>query len=352
MDLATQLFEDGVVVISSDFLLQNLNHYRSEFDSTIKQFPEFKIHPGLDEIIKDTTDKISRYSLGGTSFVGNPSVFHAPFFRKMRETVMFIAIEQLFYNYKQKYLHSSYNIEQIIDRIMIRPPGDVATAEVWHRDESPKSDVLNGDLTFGGWINYDNESQYFSCVKGSHKNLDVTKRDSKKGFHKVDKADIPKYKANKCLVEIPPASIIIFIEDLVHEIFNSKNAIKPYTSIRQFFGWRLTKHKNQSIHGNNELRTMLNNQSVIPLKSGQIPAVYPKTCVIYTVQRARKDKFIEEALIRPDIIDIKTRSIKSLKEINVNMYEDYLEREIQMLFSNRIFELCNPYTNELEFVMF
>jgi hypothetical protein len=350
MNLANQLFEDGVVVISSDFLLNNLHNFRSEFDSTIKKFPEFKIHPGLDEIVKDTKDQVLRYGLGGTSFIGNPSVFHAHFFRKMREIVMYIAIEKLFRDYKRLYLDPSFNIEQIIDRIMIRPPKDIASAEAWHRDEAPKSDVMNGDLTFGGWINYDKESQYFSCVKGTHKNLDVTKRDKKKGFHKVDKSDIPTYKENKCLVEIPPASIIIFIEDLVHEIFNSKKSIKQYTSIRQFFGWRLTKHVNQSIHGDN-LRIMLQNQSVIPLKSGQTPALYPKTCIMYTIQRERKDKFIEEALIRPEILDVKTRSIKSLKEINVEMYKEYGEREIKMLFSNNTFELTNPYTNEMEVIV-
>jgi len=351
MNPANQLFEDGVVVISSDFLLANLNNFRSEFDSTIRKFPEFKIHPGLDEIAKDTSDRVSRYGLGGTSFIGNPSVFHAPFFRKMRETVMYIAIEKLFRDYKNLYLDSSYNIEQIIDRIMIRPAKDVASAEAWHRDEAPKSDVVNGDQTFGGWINYDKEPQYFSCVKGTHKNLDITKRDKKKGFHKVDKADIPTYKENKSLIEIPPASIIIFIEDLVHEIFNSKKSIKQFTSIRQFFGWRLTKHVNQSIHGEH-LCTMLQNQSVVPLKSGQIPPIYPKTCIMYTVQRERKDKFLEEALIRPDILNVKTRSIKSLKEINVEMYEEYLEREIKMLFSNNKFELFNPYTSEIEIVVF
>lgn len=351
MNLANQLYEDGVVVISSEFLLQNLHTFRSEFDSTIQHFPEFKIHPGLDEIVKDTSERVLRYGIGGTSFIGNPSVFHAPFFRKMREIVMYIAIEKIFRDYKQLYLDSSFNIEQIIDRIMIRPPKDVATTEAWHRDEAPKADVINGDLTFGGWINYDKESQYFSCVKGSHKNLDVSKRDTKKGFHKVDKADIPQYKANKSLIEIPSASIIIFIEDLVHEIFNSTKSIKQYTSIRQFFGWRLTKHSHQSIHGD-QLRTMLLNQSVVPLKSGQIPAIYPKTCIMYSLQRERKDKFIEEALIRPDILDVKTRSLKSLKEMNLQMYEEYNEREILMLFSNNKFELTNPYTNELELVVF
>ena len=37
-------------------------------------------------------------------------------------------------------------------------------------------------------------------------------------------------------------------------------------------------------------------------------------------------------------MNVKTRSIKSLKEINVEMYEEYLEREIKMLFSNNKFE--------------
>ena len=43
---------------------------------------------------------------------------------------------------------------------------------------------------------------------------------------------------------------------------------------------------------------------------------------------------------------------KSLKEINVEMYEEYSEREIKMLFSNNKFDLCNPYTNQIEVVVF
>ena len=71
MNLSDQLYEDGVVVITSAFLLQNLPKYRNEF---FKQFPEFKIHPGLNDLVKDTTDRVLRYGIGGTSFIGNPSI--------------------------------------------------------------------------------------------------------------------------------------------------------------------------------------------------------------------------------------------------------------------------------------
>ena len=348
MNPAQELFENGVTVIKPNFLISNLDQIRSDFDEAIKSFKEFKIHPAINEIRKGMDTEVARYALGGTSFIGNPSAFHAPFFRKMRETVMYLAIRDLFKDYKETYLSESFNLEQIIDRIMIRPPGDVPNKESWHRDESPMADVLNGDLTFGGWVNYDKEPQYFSCVPGTHKNLDPTTRDPKKGFHKVDKKNISTYEKMKVLVEIQPGEMIVFIEDLVHEIVSNAKSKKSFTSIRQFFGWRFTKQKGISIH--KHLDELLEKQSVVPLKSGQIPAMIPKIYDAFPTHQKKRKRFVHSALLSPDILNTKTRNVDSLLEAGLELYPPYEEREKQMLRSDNTFELTNPETNEIEVI--
>lgn len=348
MNPAQELFENGVTVIKPRFLSNNLDEIRTDFDEAIKSFKEFKIHPSIDEIKKDIGESVSRYALGGTSFIGNPSAFHAPFFRKMREIVMFLAIRDLFKEYKSAYLSESYNLEQIMDRIMIRPAGDVPCNESWHRDESPMADVLNGDLTFGGWVNYDKEAQYFSCVPGTHKNLDPAARDPEKGFHKVAKKDIPTYERHKALIEIKPGEMIVFIEDLVHEIVSNAKSKRKFTSIRQFFGWRFTKQQGVSIHKN--LDELLEKQSVIPLKSGQIPAIIPKIYDAFPTHKRKRKRFVDAALVSPEILNNKTRNIDSLKEAGLPLYPAYSEREKKLLLANNTFELRNPDTNEIEIV--
>ena len=61
-----------------------------------------------------------------------------------------------------------YLLEQVVDRVMIRRPGDKPVAEMWHRDVAMNAKPT--DKIFGGWINldpHDFEPQNFSCVLGS-----------------------------------------------------------------------------------------------------------------------------------------------------------------------------------------
>jgi hypothetical protein len=69
---------------------------------------------------------------------------------------------------------SDYKLEQLIDRLMYRPKGASATAESWHRDNTPGAQP--SDHTFGGWWNLDAETQKFSYARGTHLIHDDSKK--------------------------------------------------------------------------------------------------------------------------------------------------------------------------------
>ena len=82
--------------------------------------------------------------------------------------------------------------------------GLAPSAESWHCDEAELA--LPDDLLFGGWWNFDDEDQFFSCVPGSHVAVS-----GNKGFALVkDKEQIKAYKQASAKVRIPPGSIIVF----------------------------------------------------------------------------------------------------------------------------------------------
>ena len=161
------------------------------------------------------------------------------------------------------------NIEQIIDRMMFRPRENNPTGESWHRDVA--TNMEDGDIVFGGWINLNKYDHYFSCVLGTHNDEGSL---TTKGFAEISRQDALVYKTHKKRkkVRIPPGHLMIFNERLVHEVLASTKK-KSAPVIRLFTSWRLTKSTTPLIP---DLRTKLNDCDVMPLKSGQVPRMYAK----------------------------------------------------------------------------
>ena len=203
---------------------------------------------------------------GGFGAHGNMDSFHNPVVRELRRAAH-RAVLPLFRFY------GNVNLEQIVDRVCVRPKGQSPTAESVHRDEAPKAEP--NDLIFGGWVNLNNTSQYFSCAKGTHREVSQNS-----GFAKIkDPDDIAKYKALCDLVEVPPGHMIIFYERIVHQVLSNRAKTDMY---RLFTGWRLTTHSEPLIP---DIERLLREQRVIPLKSGQLPPMYPN---LYWVNWRRK----------------------------------------------------------------
>ena len=327
------LYTQGVVVIPIQHFIDNLPQLREEFENELMHAPEFIRHPGLNDLTKRAE---SRYNIGGTAVLGHPSVFHNALSRKLRNDVTYYLCNRVFREYIATYAPGA-KLETVIDRIMCRPPLDVATKESWHRDESPYAS--DADMVFGGWLNLDLGVQRFSCVLGTHH--ETSRR---LGFAKIPTEQHAEYNRQKTIIEIPPGNILIFSENIVHEILSDKSTIKPYASIRQFIAYRIT-HSTEPLVGREELNKTLNVQAACRIKSGQMPRLYPKVAMIYTAQRENKDLFIREMTIGPEYIDRKTHNFVSLSELG-HMYPAYEAYERQILIPGRRKLVKHPVTGK------
>jgi len=400
MDYADQLWHNGVVVVCPEWsnTPAKVAKLRREFEADVVHWPEFKRHPTFNDVSKDwknaegkdahftleeqtgktgkTKNKkifaddayLNRYSLSGTSFIGNPSAFHCMFVRRMRNNVMHTLIEQLFRPYIQRY-KPGMKLEQVMDRVMIRPAGDVASAESWHRDLAPRvtdADVRAGDQVFGGWMNFDDNVQQFGCIVGTHKSAPARLE----GFYKVDTKS-QEYAAlhdhtHRVRVQVGSGCIIVFAEDLLHHIF--PRPLK-YTSVRQFFGWRITHH-NDALFGRKYIQHVLATQGETQIKSNQWPRLWSKQ---EFYQKGRKEKWMAANLTRgedamylnaakdPAMKGLAAKgekpfkddedmdaSMKSLADQGLQLHPAYSADEMALLFPAHSFTLINPTTGKRE----
>ena len=303
---------------------------QKDYHKTLDNFIEYK---------KVKTCKQKGFVLGGFSALANPSSFHNKFVRKLRQWCMSHLIQTLFCEYPE------YCLEQIIDRMMYRPKGFKPSTESWHRDEAPNAQ--NGDKTFGGWINLDSTNQYFSAVPKTHKQVS-----GHKGFALIkSKEEKEEYNKNKFKIVIPPGHILVFYENMVHEVL-SKKSKKPIQ--RVFLAWRLTRF-NEPYFPN--IKLLLKTQSVMPLKSLQIPPVYAK--LHWTNWRGKIEEFSKN--IKDECKEVKTmgsgkdkgkkyhivrRFLPSLSELNKTLIP-YSKDELRMYTPNYKWTLLEPFKSRI-----
>ena len=334
------LQRDGICIIKPTWMTPKIqNDLREEFITTCRNFPEYS-HP----VDKD------QYVLGGFAALGNPASFHNEFVRKLRQW----ALQEVLNMFRP--LRNGRKLEQDIDRMLWRIHKLQPPAETWHRDEAKTAN--DDDDVFGGWWNLDAKPQYFSCVFGTHQ-----KTQGFKGFAKINKEESQKYKALQKerggIVEIPPGCIMVFYENLVHEIIARKAPVEG--NIRLFLGWRLTNTSDSLVEN---LDKLLDDQAVIPLKSGQIPWMWASMYWVFHKQKiqewtAKSILGIEPNEIHnieklPDWVETKTvqsgankgdtyivikQQLSSLKDYNLPMYKSYDKSEKALYYPNNRWEV-------------
>ena len=245
----------GVVVVPTPLADSTI---RSEivqrFLQTLRESPEFK-DPNPD-------DPAWKPQLGGFAAMANPSSFHHPLIRQLREmmTAALLDLDVLPLEGRK--------LEQTFDRMLYRVAGEKPTAESMHRDESPKA--LQGDSVFGGWVNLDDAEQYFLCAPTTHREEGIEGKNS--GFALIkSKEEQEKYRQIFRTVKIPPGYCVVFYERLVHEV----RAIKAeQRMLRMFLGWRITD-ADEPLFGTEATLRWMREQAVPKIKSGQDPPVWP-----------------------------------------------------------------------------
>lgn len=310
-----KLRKDGVVVLHVG--IENTADLRSQLDEEVKSFPEFKQGAKLEHMV-----------MGGFSAFGNPASFHNNTVRDLRQLV-YNNVKPFFAIYESD-REKPRSFEQIVDRLMIRPSGKKPTAESWHRDVCPET--YDGDTIFGGWLNLDDEPQYFTCCPGSH--IEDTTGENK-GFALIKKEDKAFWKARSVTIEIPPGHLIIFNENIVHTVLSK--AFK-HTVYRLFMGWRLTYSIFSLLRDQEE---KFEKQGVMQLKSHQMPRVYPK---LYWVNWKSKLEPFRKTFRKRCRIKLRCKKegkkyylphelnshMKSLREYGLKMYKPYTKQELNM----------------------
>jgi hypothetical protein len=284
---------------------------RGRFLDTARGFPEYQ-----------NVEKQFQFVAGGFSALGNPASFHNPFVREMRQ--------KAYATHRRLFRNSGLNGHALFDRMMLRPAGKSPTKESWHRDVTPGLAVE--DTMYGGWVNFDSLPQYFSCVPRSHNDA----KDNAVGFAKIKSvAQLRRCKDGKTVVEIPEGHMIIFHQNLIHEVIAKSLDHHQY---RLFTPFRTTPGTDVlsccSLYD-----AAIFDQGVPKIPSGQRPSVWPHANWNYPLQRPKleafsahfKDVVCYEKQLQTDLtvppMRIVVQKMDSLRTLDLPMYPDYTDAE-------------------------
>lgn len=342
--LAEKLSTHGYVVLTDTWLRDPTvrRSVRSELIHDVQNYREFKTPLPKNEPLV----------LGGFSALGNPSSFHSPTVRYLRQWCMSTVVP-MFRSFIQDIIRDpNLSLEQVIDRVLIRPPKASASPESWHRDVARVPDLA--DITFGGWVNLDDKTQYFSCAPKTHllNRDDIKKLRDLPGFSGIPKKDHPKFvkirDSQGGRVAIPPGCIMVFYERLAHEVVAKK---VDHWMYRLFLGWRLT-HLDGPLFGN--IDQVLMDQGVPLIKSGQTPPMWAK--LHWTNWRDKLESWSQK-MIQPHllvrrtvgsgkdkgkVVNVVPQHMSSLNDMQLPLYPAYTEHEKAMHRPNRQWTLLVP----------
>ncbi len=327
--LAQQLNADGVCVVENDVFTDP--QLREDLLREASSFQEFQ--PGVEKFV-----------MGGFAALGNPSSFHNMVVRNMREWAMAVVVEKLFREVLAG-KSDDWKLEQKIERMTIRQPGEKPSAESFHRDLS-NIKTTDEDVVLGGWINLGPFDQHFSCVLGSHR----TGADDGGGFVKINTEDAKRIKKDKLssLVVIPPGGILVFHENIVHEVLSKK---LKYRMVRLHTAWRLTPGDSAM---REDTKRQIDTQGIVTIKSGQTPRMYarlhwcnwPDKLVTWSIES-----------VKPECTEVRTRrrgkrkgesftvvhkNMDSLQGYGFKKYPAYAAEELRILHPGRSWDLLVP----------
>jgi hypothetical protein len=298
----SQLIANGVQVIPAPkdihTQIKNFNHQLIEYINPSEEIP----------------------IMGGFGAYGNPTSFHHPEIRNIRSIIHSYMWNSFLNTFPGK------KAELLIDRFSKRRTGTSTMAESWHRDITNSKNVLINDNIYGGWVNLDppgSDAQGFSCVPGTHH--DVTE---KTGFVKFTDEEIKDFKKRKTIFKIPPGHIIIFNQNIVHEVLPKKSIFDSY---RLYIGWRITD-SSIPLYDNTKV---IEDQGIIILPGGMKPPMYygmhwmaHREKLIEWSRKVRPE-FKEEKLFKKEGIyfNVVQQYMISLREAGLPLWPEYSDYE-------------------------
>lgn len=302
-----ELIESGVMVIPYSKEIREAFH--------VEQYLS-----GQKEYIQATPETV--FVMGGFGAFGNPSSFHHPEIRTLRQSI-YETTKPMFQQH-----YAGHYLECLVDRFCIRRPGTSVSAESWHRDISNvrlgEKRGREDDVIYGGWVNLDDaNTQYFSCVPYTHTADSLDQG----GFSRLSKEDAANYKARSQKIVIPPNHLIIFNEKTVHQVLPVKQEKNSY---RLFMKYRISKDPQPLFP---DIMNVIEAQGVFPLSLAQVPPMYGKLHA--AAWRPQLKSFSQN--IKPAFLDSTSsytrvkRFMPSLQEADMDMFPVYSQPEIDML---------------------
>ena len=356
-ELAAKLMEEGYCVVEGVYPT-----LRAELEEAFMQMPEFIEHPRFNELDKDIPTK--KYGCGGTSFLGNPSVFHNYASQRFRSRSA-AHLMPILTRYIPLLGNPELKLARYLDRIQVRPFNSEPTPEAWHRDAPPES--RPDEFWLGGFQNCDKTNQKFSAIKRTH-----NERNSN-GFAPIHESERPHY--NRLLLEqanqedtdqegniiVPPGHLIVFVSTLAHQVYGKTSKL-PDARVKHFLGFRITTTDRSGVYDRKKIRggpasveipiqevqRRMRRNEVMVLPSGQMPPMYPlqylstwkafKTFFDFEKAMLRPNSMRQETIMDPDIPNKPasklmgsniegSRSMKGLAEMGLPLYE-YTQPEL------------------------
>lgn len=339
------LFQDGVSIVP---LLdkERTKYYREGFKNI--KFPEFIEHD-------------CQYVMGGFGAYGNPASFHNEIVRELRTETTPIMKQFFRQEFQKNFPEQTFYIERLFDRMCVRKQGTTIPKETWHRDLNPMTmipvDQKKKEYTprpnehvFGGWVNLDDEPQYFSCALSTHtNNIIVKKGKSESGFIAQEN---PSNDTKPTKIKIPSGHAIVFYQKILHQVAPQKYR---KDSFRQFQLFRIVSSETQPepLFSKEKINKWIDNQATPLLPSGQHPPMYSSNHSSIFLFRGNQNDPIEfSKKINPKCLIQQTcqsgknkdrqyhivqRFLTSLRELGLPMYPPYSKEEKQIFFPQQLF---------------
>jgi len=315
----------------------HIKDLRNKFMNTLRGFPEYKRNPENPDL--DSFGNTLVYVLGGFAALGNPASFHNDLVRDLRQKCRKAVIplfKELIDSYVDKKLRTETKLEMLFDRMMYRQKSQKPIAESWHRDVIPPDRIQDNDELFGGWLNLDEDDQYFSCIPGSH--LGKRQKDLDKGFATIPKDEVAIIGKYRHKFRVPSGHMIVFPQYVLHEVVSQPS---KKNMMRVFTGWRTTI-SNDYLHSDTKQKIIM--QSVMPLPSGQKPPMFSANHG--SMFRRTQFKPIPDNPQKVSTIEWSVNSfLKDLLKVDKRTNEYIIPRFLESLSYYKL-PMYTPYTEE------
>ncbi len=349
---AFDLIRFGVCVVNTGMSPQMLSE---QMKIVRKSFPEYK------EEFKAKIGTIGeeRMVLGGFGALANPSSFHHPFVRYLRRQAKTIVATLAAASFPTQKIRSGLYMQELFDRIGVRKKDfGTISAEAWHRDVYNGANRRDDDIILGGWINCDVEYiQKFNCILATNR-TNVFKNTEHETLHRelydqelmdtIDLVDeggfallqnatmIAKLMQKRRSIEVPPGHMVVFFQDILHEVVSTKQPDLP--TVRLYTGHCFRTVDEPLI----DYTDAIAKQGVPPLPSGQMPPLFSTNHYQWFKKPGYYrdwDPFVPEI---PRIVDkysghipvlkdVGERVMYSLEEYGLQKYVDYTADDVAVV---------------------